>query len=1437
MAKLSEKSVTVGGIQATGRGVRGEVTLGAQASARARDGGAFDPLEAVLRADDTLELRADVTIDIQAAESRRGRGAAAALPFDETPAVRLDGPDLGPREAGQIAIVEEDGYYRFVLPNPGTANQFDLLIGHVGAEGDRGFLGKIGQMAVRIVGVVVAKKAIAKVTDLLVRKVEDTTRPHALRPFGPKDYSSKTHKPVDFQQLASGPSLLLIHGTNSSTHGCFGFTQPYVNELNDRYGNRVFAFDHPSLAYSPMENALWMNKQLQKAGARLDEVDIIAHSRGGLVARSLVEQVRSELLGVRSVLFVATPNAGTHLADADHLADFITVTTNLLTVMPDNVVTDAITVGLEVLKDYVLGAAFKAIKGVAVMNPNSDVLAELNTLRPPSGVKYRAIAANYEPRSDHGVKQRARDLAMDLIFTGIDNDLVVPTRSAYSPTGAFRVGAGDRLVLDSSYGVNHSTFWRDDEAMKRFDQWLDPAIDVDAADPVPAEYTDPEAEYEAALTTGDLVGLRRVTSALSGEQLRVVAQRVGGAIAVPLRSEVPTEGSVIVLPGIMGSRLAVDGREVWANPWQLFRGRFAHLEVDDGKREVKPAGLMKQYVPLVSHLDRRWGVFPMAYDWRRDIQEAAAQLAELIQDDRVGLGKRGKSVHIVAHSMGGLVARAFIAQYPDLWDRAAGRLIQLGTPNWGSFAIPSAFLGEEFLVKALAFADVFHSEEEIVETLATFPGVYQMLPSPDRTLPDGNNDHAKIYREEVWEPWPINQDLLNDARAFQEGIKDAIDPKRFIYIAGDGHRTPYRLRVEASGSISLGVTQRGDGRVPHDFGYGGLDVPTYFVEAKHGDLSSASEVLDVLDELLESGKTDRLATESAIRGERADHELEWVPVEDLEFALGRTTNFATRSASGPKRDQAKSAIAEATKLYLGGDGDVAPRTRPLRVQVVHGSLEQAKYPVAVGWYKGLSIEGALWFADWRLDGALRRRIDRGLGPEEAGSAIYVAAAEGDQPVGAIVLGLGEFGDLTPTRVTEAVANGTMEYVLDQLQHTSGKPTLGVSAVLVGAPGRYGLGVENSVLALIAGVSQAAEELADLAFIDELEIIEYYEGFAEHAAATLQRIADPSFAETFAVPIDVRPTLQTRPGGRPGIGEPQESGAAWPRLELEFVDPDESTKTASADGVAAAASKAAGPVDATPVEEARPLPRELKYVGLTNRAQAEHLVVPVDTDSLHRLVQVAVNDPYADAQTKNTLYELLFPNQAKLQLDELDNLHLLVDETTAWIPWEVLAGRDTSGQLQPLALRTGLLRQLKPRLSGVRLRMPAPAGRHAFIVGDPPAGSRFPRLAGARREAEQVAEILKGNDPNGRFTVNSRIYGPGTEQDSRQAAEIRNDFFAQPYRVIHVAAHGVFDDESGNPLASGAVIGAVRPVERPRLQTTADNARPCIPQLLPHRADR
>lgn len=111
-------------------------------------------------------------------------------------------------------------------------------------------------------------------------------------------------------------------------------------------------------------------------------------------------------------------------------------------------------------------------------------------------------------------------------------------------------------------------------------------------------------------------------------------------------------------------------------------------------------------------------VFP--YDWRQDNAKSAEQLKNYI--DLVAAVHPGSQVDIIAHSMGGLVARRYIIDNPDRVDR----LITLGTPFLGApKTIPGMYLGDfdDFALNALI-------PKKVMRKVGRYsPAVHQLLPS------------------------------------------------------------------------------------------------------------------------------------------------------------------------------------------------------------------------------------------------------------------------------------------------------------------------------------------------------------------------------------------------------------------------------------------------------------------------------------------------------------------------------------------------------------------------------------------------------------------------------------------------------------------------------------------------------------------------------------
>ena len=241
---------------------------------------------------------------------------------------------------------------------------------------------------------------------------------------------------------------------------------------------------------------------------------------------------------IRSIVFVATPNSGTPLCDGAHLGDLLDVVTNLAAVVPDHPVTDTLEIVLELMKDIALDIALDALPGLTAMDPNGPYLAALNRRVLDPGITLRAIAADFEPMTSASKVVRLRDRVFDRVFGGGMNDLVVPTRSAYLRSADFAVAADQRLVLDSSHGVNHASYWEHVDVLDQLEQWLRPDWPVNAPSPAAAARADANADIETALAHADGGGLvdalQRFDTLAEGFK-QLVWQVTSGPVSSPTR--------------------------------------------------------------------------------------------------------------------------------------------------------------------------------------------------------------------------------------------------------------------------------------------------------------------------------------------------------------------------------------------------------------------------------------------------------------------------------------------------------------------------------------------------------------------------------------------------------------------------------------------------------------------------------------------------------------------------------------------------------------------------------------------------------------------------------------------------------------------------------------------------------------------------------------
>jgi hypothetical protein len=352
----------------------------------------------------------------------------------------------------------------------------------------RGFVGVVGRKLLKVLVYPVTDPVLGPIGELFARHWEERNRPYRVRRFTAEDYAGAAAPPLevaDWHELARGPALLFVHGTFSTSHGCFGaLPRELLAELQQRYDGRVIAFDTFTLSEDPAENARRFLERIP-AGVTLD-LDVVCHSRGGLVARHLARHgIDAALPGggarVRRVIFVGVPNAGTVLADPDHMVQLIDRFTSALVLLPSGPLGETMEAILTALKVIGHGVA-GGLAGLTAMRPSGEFLERLNR-DSGAAADYYAITADFEPRGDRLaslVRRGAADALMDRVFRQAANDLVVPTTGVYDVEGCTGFPIPDERVLrfGARAGVIHTTYFSAPETARALERWLQPAVSV-----------------------------------------------------------------------------------------------------------------------------------------------------------------------------------------------------------------------------------------------------------------------------------------------------------------------------------------------------------------------------------------------------------------------------------------------------------------------------------------------------------------------------------------------------------------------------------------------------------------------------------------------------------------------------------------------------------------------------------------------------------------------------------------------------------------------------------------------------------------------------------------------------------------------------------------------------------------------------------------------
>jgi pimeloyl-ACP methyl ester carboxylesterase len=338
--------------------------------------------------------------------------------------------------------------------------------------------------------------------------------------------------------------------------------------------------------------------------------------------------------------------------------------------------------------------------------------------------------------------------------------------------------------------------------------------------------------------------------------------------------------NLVFVPGTMGSVLTSSGLGGvwWIDVRSLHKldrlGLAADGEEDaDAGAQISAVAVDGSYDTFCTAVLTQpdFGHVNFQYDWRKPIPSVAGGLGDLVRATYAGNGNR--PVHLVAHSMGGLVIREALRADPTLWGQV-GRVAFLGTPHYGSPAIAgylkNHLWGFEFLVLLARYLSR--------PTLRSMWGVLDLLPAPAGVYPDstpGEPDGHPCANFDLYDAGAYRLGLSPDEQARLQRVLDAArqfhvdlaeshrnlsqeQRDRMLMVAGVGFKTLFRTAYKPAFGFLWEhmdrVTSRkpgdphrdGDGRVPQASAQLPFLGATRYVRGEHGGLPKISAVQEAV---------------------------------------------------------------------------------------------------------------------------------------------------------------------------------------------------------------------------------------------------------------------------------------------------------------------------------------------------------------------------------------------------------------------------------------------------------------------------------------------------------------------------------------------------------------------------------------------------------------
>jgi len=456
----------------------------------------------------------------------------------------------------------------------------------------------------------------------------------------------------------------------------------------------------------------------------------------------------------------------------------------------------------------------------------------------------------------------------------------------------------------------------------------------------------------------------------------------------------------------------------------------------------------------------------------------------------------------------------------------------------------------------------------------------------------------------------------------------------------------------------------------------------------------------------------------------------------------------------------------------------ASREAALKISVINGDLMFVRQPLLLGHYTSTRLTGTEHVVDRLLNGAMTTALGTGLYPDVPRShqVFFNTGANRHNPLqlprpeAAIVVGLGAEGKLNAADLVATVQQAVMAWSQRLTERPGGAPAVFELASTLMGSGGMGITAGQAARLVAQGVHDANARMARSGWpvVSHLHLVELYLDRAGDVWRALQ-------VQAAAAPADfvVTDAVTFGPGALPRLLDSGYRGADYDLISAV-------------------------------TQEGKGGEAQIVYTLDTKRARSEVRAQATQSRLVRKLVAGAPEDGRGDTPVGRSLFKLLIPLEMEPFLGGTTDMQLEVDGGTAGIPWEMLES-ETPGDgsdPRPWAIRTKLLRKL--RTADFRAQVSdASADASVLIIGEPACDPElYPRLPGARDEAEAVAERL--SSALGSDRVDALISPEDPDQLGADARTIVSALLGRDWRIVHVAGHGALPEAIGpSPKKAGA----------------------------------